>query len=715
MATRSESTDFLPPHQPTQVGGFHAYSHRVSVAPGEIVDVRVSNDGPVNAKVVRLGEGRVQRSATQLAAAHTVADLGEVAAQERSICRGSYVYVPDPVQLPSSFAVELWFRVLAGDAVAGLLDYGPLRLGLDEENRLSCAAHIGAKWQSVSTEGVDIQLWHHVVAQCRDETMELYLDGNRVGEPSIGPALTDRPTAMLLGAHTDAQGRASNFFAGDLCSPSLYDHALDPDIIITRFRDRSQEPAAGCIGHWKFDALEGAPYRDVSPSARHGRGINYPLRLIPGPRRVGESDWIACDPTTDADFGHAVRLMADQIVDCRWSESLSWCVPEDLPTGQYAVRLRNAAGEERDVPFIVRPSRPRSRLMCLSTTNTRIAYNYQPFDNPELDYGAYQDHPAYPMLGHLLGQRRPARGQPYFYTVVNLELPLYAWLSEQGFAYDVYSEWDLEADPSLLDHYDVVAWAGHCEYWTASRFEQLQRFRQRGGHILSLSGNTCFWRVSIDVSEDLIEVRKHGDESIAGHGVTCDVMMDNAHWHQLDHLPGRTMQHSGWPQYQLGLGMTNGWTTPCAIDGPKYPYDVLAADHSLFHQPHAIDTDGPFAIGGAGYETDISCRSSIERFGPPRHPAFEPRDDSNDLSLQFCMEDGPVVLARAHLPDAEIFDFDLHHDRGELWSEMMWWERPGVGYTFAAGSCMAALALQEDENFARFMLNVLHRMGLESS
>ena len=149
----------------------------------------------------------------------------------------------------------------------------------------------------------------------------------------------------------------------------------------------------------------------------------------------------------------------------------------------------------------------------------------------ELDYGAYLNHPSYPMLGHLLGQRRPAGGEPYLYQVVNLELPMCSWLDQHRIPYDLYSEWDLERDPSLLDKYRVVAWAGHCEYWTAARYEGLSRFRDRGGHILSLSGNTCFWRVSIDLENEVMEVRKHGPEQARDSFISVDAMVDNSHWH----------------------------------------------------------------------------------------------------------------------------------------------------------------------------------------
>ena len=709
-----DDREVMPPHEKIRMPGFHAYSQRVSVAPGGALDVRVSNDGPVQIQIVHLGEGQVERTPEALTTARPVADLGVIQAREQSICRGSYVHVGGALAPQPPFALELWCRVLAGGRLAGLWSQHGFYLAVDEEDRLVFALLEEQGWKKVSGPVLSLKCWHHVVGQCDGEGAELFVGGVQAGRISASMAVGQGPMPLRLGALENQAGEAAHLLTGDLCSPSLYDRCLGAQEISERYRQRALEPAPGCVGHWKFDALKGLAYRDISPSARHGRGINYPLRMIPGPRLVGEQPWAEYDPTTDSDFGHAVRLMADQVVDCGWPASLDWQVPQDLPSGHYAVRLENAAGRRRDLPFIVRPARPAAKLMCLSTTCTRIAYNYKAFGDPDLDYGAYLNHPVYPILGQLLGQRRPAQGLPYLYTVVNLELAFYAWLEQQGIKYDVYSEWDLEDDPSLLDHYAVVAWAGHSEYWTAARFEGLQRFRRGGGHLLSLSGNTAFWRVSIDRENGVVEVRKHGQGEAGSYGASVDSMLDNAHWHQLDHLPGTTMHTCGWPQFQLGLGMTNGWTSPCAIDGPRAGYQVLEADHPLFHQPRPISLDFPFAPGAAGYETDVACRSILERFGPTQRRDRPGRDPSLDLSQAACRENGPTVLARARIPDSQVFDYDLNCTKGELWSEMHWWEPPGQGFTFAAGSCMAALVLQEDENFSNFVLNVIERMGIRA-
>lgn len=710
---KSDNVDFLPPHEKTCVAGFHAYSQRVSVAPGQALDIRVSGSGAVDAEVVRLGTGKIPRTRSEPAAARLVAELGQKHVEQQTVCRGSYVYVAQPFALRPPLAVELWCRPLAKGRLAGLMCRDSLRLSVAEDDRLVLEIKGKNGWVRLIGPVLEPKHWYHVVGQCDQRAIQLFLDGRQVAKSDFNGEVAADATPLRLGALTNATGEAVQIFTGDICGPSLYSATLPDREIVHHWHDQLTEPGPNCVGHWKFDALAGPPFRDVSQTGAHGQGVNYPLRMMPGPRMNQEQSWPEYDPTADPSFGHAVRLMADQLVDCRWPETFSWQVPPDQASGQYAVRLRNDKGDVRFVPFIVRPVKPTARLMCLSTTNTRIAYNYRPFDNLDLDYGAYHPHPAYPMRGHLLGQRRPSTGPGYVVTVVNLELPFYHWLDEQGIAYDVYSEWDLEAEPALLDHYSVVAWAGHSEYWTASRFENLQRFRRRGGHILSLSGNTCFWRVSIDDRNGVVEVRKHEDAASVGHGGDVDPMLHNGHWHQIDHMPGTTMHACGWPAFQLGLGMTGCWPSPCEIDGRSAGYEVVAPEHPLFHGPRTIPTTAPLARGAAGYEMDLSLRSIIDHFGPVRRTYIAPKDKSDDLSLDACLKNGPKVLARARLPNVNIFDYNLKRAMGEGWSEMHLWEQPREGIVFAAGSCMAPFGLQDDENFSNFMLNLLGRMNLK--
>ncbi len=684
------NTQFLPPHAPTPIPGFHAYARQLRVRPGETVEVCVSGDGVVEASALHYRHATIDRG-------EVIERLPAFTATRHPIHRGSYVFVERGLETIGDVTVEVWVRPLALHGPGGLVHQRGLSLWLDENGApgFEMAGGVAARGPALT-----LKTWHHLVGVRESGEVRLYVDGACVARQAGPVGTISGGGGLRLGARTNAADETVEILTGDLWAPALYDRALTGEEIATRFTGKEDALAAGCIGAWRFDALEGAPFRDVSPAGRHGVGVNVPLRMIPGPRRTDDSDWSTYDPTTDPDFGHAVRCLPDAIVDCRWPVAFSWRVPDDTRSGQYGIRLMDGTGAVRYVHFVVRPRRPTAPLLCLSTTNTRIAYNFQSFGDPALDYGAYQNHPSYPLLGHLLGVNRPATGEPWETTTVHFELPFYAWLEREGIPYDLYSEWDLEEDPSLLDAYDTVAWAGHSEYWTQTQYLSLRRFIDRGGHIVALSGNTAYWRVSVDTSAGVMEVRKHA--RIVTPGTTCDPMVDRAHWHQLDHRPGSTMREAGLPETGLLQIMTNGATSP-PLDGPRAGYEVLAPEHPLFHTPHAIDTAFPFASDAAGYETDLSVESMRARFGAGKRSRYP--------SIVAPVTTPVQLLARARLTPSLVLDEDNDWFDGEMWSEMTLQEREGGGLVFCAGSVLASHVLETDGNFSRFLHNVLARMG----
>lgn len=699
-----DDLSFLPPHRPTVVHGFHAYCDQVGLVGGESLRIRVSNDGPVTCTILRY-DGPTVADAT------VIDILAPQMATLQPIHRGSYIYVEKGLPLAEPVTVEIWFRTLADSRLSGLVSQPNLSLAVTEGNQPLF------RFGTSEVHGVPLPLkqWHHLVGRVANGRMTLFLNGQPVAdaEAPAGPFSGEGP--LRLGALAGEHGQTSALFTGDLCAAGFYADGFSASRIQARFNNRTTRRATRCTGFWKFDALHGRPYRDVSGFGRHGRPVNYPIRLIPGPGRTQDSDWSTFNPTTDAAFGHAVRLMADAVVDCRWPVTAAWNAPAAPDSGQYGVRVTNARDEVRQIHFIVRPSKPVSKLLCLSTTNTRIAYNFKPFNNPSLDYGAYYPHPNYPlMMGELLGARRPATGDEWETYTVNFELPFYAWLDAQGIPYDLYTEWDLEANPRLLDQYTAVAFAGHSEYWTRTHYEELRRFVRRGGHILSLSGNTAYWRVSLDLKNGVVEVRKHSRVPMPGSptpSTTCDTIANAAHWHQTDHLPGATMREAGWPESSLLGALSNGWTDP-PMPGPRAGYHVLEPGHWAFQGPLPVDATFPFANGAAGYETDISVRTMLERFGGPRRSLYAARDGSPTPGLHSGFDDGLTVLAQAVLPASIVLDYDSNWFEGEMLGEMTLWERPDQGMIFAAGSVLSSDTLLTDKPFTNLVLNILTRMGI---
>lgn len=231
-----------------------------------------------------------------------------------------------------------------------------------------------------------------------------------------------------------------------------------------------------------------------------------------------------------------------------------------------------------------------------------------------------------------------------------------------------------------------------------------------GGHLLSLSGNTAYWRMSLDLCNRVMEVRKHA--RLPTEGITCDPMVHAAHHHQLDGQPGATMREAGFPERGLLGGTSNGWTTP-PLDGPRAGYQVLAPEHWAFGQPRWVDTAFPFADRAAGYETDLSLRSFLECYGPPKLGRYPDRAGRPEPALDQPFDADWTVLARALLPGSNVLDCDNDLFPGEMASEMLLRERPGEGLIFAAGSVLSSHVLGRDAQCTRMLFNIMERMGLE--
>jgi hypothetical protein len=105
-----------------------------------------------------------------------------------------------------------------------------------------CAIRFLDRWPAGMTGGVDVfsrrtvvpSLWHHVVGQKSGNTLELYVDGERVG---TSPAAEDGTTAcyLLIGRlkqfSVPAQMSEVRPFEGRLDELAVYDHPLTPEEI----------------------------------------------------------------------------------------------------------------------------------------------------------------------------------------------------------------------------------------------------------------------------------------------------------------------------------------------------------------------------------------------------------------------------------------------------------------------------------------------------
>ena len=90
------------------------------------------------------------------------------------------------------------------------------------------------------------------------------------------------------------------------------------------------------------------------------------------------------------------------------------------------------------------------------------------------------------------------------------EWRLLAWLEREGFAYDVYSDAQLDDGTLDLDAYRVVMISAHPEYWTKRAFERtLAWVEERGGHFMYLGGNGLNAEVELLDGATRMHVKSH--------------------------------------------------------------------------------------------------------------------------------------------------------------------------------------------------------------
>ncbi len=322
------------------------------------------------------------------------------------------------------------------------------------------------------------------------------------------------------------------------------------------------DETAPVLAAWDF-ATEAGTVRvvDTGPQGRHGRTMNRPARLMTGPFWPGDTDGSGATPETH----DAIHFHSDDVADVGWPESLRLVIPEDLPSGVYAIRLRAGEGDAVDedhLPFFVCPpaGRAGAPLAVLMPTMSYLAYANESLDvadavalSPRQDMGinpaayrfvaenglksTYDSHRD--GSGICLGaRRRPiidfrprARCRtfdaPHQFAA---DLHLIDWLIEKGFAFDVLTDDLLHHEGvSVLQPYRAVVTGSHPEYWTTAMLDARDAWLAAGGRLAYLGGNGFYWVTAVAPDDpDVIEIRRYegtrtwmgepGEETLASTG-----------------------------------------------------------------------------------------------------------------------------------------------------------------------------------------------------
>ena len=526
---------------------------------------------------------------------------------------------------------------------------------------------------------------------------------------------------LIAGWHirtADDAHSVTGLYNGKIDSPRVFDSALNADDIVA-FLTNSQHQRA--LAAWDFSLdISGTRVTDISPNGHHGEAVNLPTRAMKGWNHdASEMNWVH----KPSHYG-AIHFHDDDVYDCGWETDVTWRVPDELASGTYAAHLTQD-DQWFYVPFYVRPKRgtATAKLCLLIATASYYAYvnNRIPLDwgnlgehssntftslnSTDLHLQVHAEHGLSMYDNHSDGSGvcYASRLRPFMRMGPREELWQYNadthitdWLEEQGIAFDVVTDDDLdEQGAALLNHYECVMTTTHPEYYSKPMVQGVLDYQRQGGRFVYLGGNGFYWRVAYHPSlPGVIEMRRAED------GMRSWIAE-----------PGE--YHMSFTGELSGLWRRNG-IPPEAVCGTGF-----SAQGFNFGRPYRR-TQASFDPRAAWMFDGIGADEPIGDFGLVFGAAAGSEIDSTD----FDIGTPPHALVVANAQD---FGADFHWVNEEflhthsavngencphVLCEMVFYETPAGGAVFSVSSIAFAGSLYHnnyDNNVSRLLGNVLTR------
>lgn len=708
------------------------YSDALSVAPSGLISFMISTDGnrDVDAQLVRV----LCADANPHGPGYREADLdasinGRYSCATQHTALGSHGVIEDLLDLDVkgvTLGARIWPTLRKGrQALIFLGEPGSINnavLWLDEEHRLnfSCGRITvtserqlrSRAWYAVSGgyDPVRGLVWVEAVAlkpavdEHGSDRAELRCDYDFSTQKAVCVVAA---RAVTGSGHL---GEVSEHYNGKIEAPSI--HSIDAG------------GDASLLAEWDFSQnISSDIMVDVGPSSRHGRLINMPTRAMKGSSWTGEFlKW-----QERPDQYAAIHFHDDDIYDCCWEPSIRWRVPEDFPSGLYALRLR--AGDYEDhIPFVVRPAlnKPNADVVFVISTFTYLAYcnfaspgfderarqkvnewgayPWLPHDHPEFGLSTYDSHSDGSGVCYSSRLRPNLFMRPRFIAATDprgsglrhyaADTYITAWLEHEGVDFDVVTDEDLHRDgPSVLEPYRVVLTGTHPEYHTRQSLDAYQGYVDGGGRLMYLGGNGFYWKIAVnDALPGVIELRR------AEGGIRLWAAEAGEYYNSLDGSYGGLWRRNGRPPNLLA-GV--GFSAQGNYEGSFYRRQAGSFDTRASFAFQGISAEeligdfGFFGGGAAGFELD---RADVT-LGTPDHALILATSGMHGEMYRHVNEE--LLRQVSHRPSAEV-----------LRSDIVFFETAQGGAVFSVGSITYCGSLPYNgyrNNVARMTSNVLRR------
>jgi FG-GAP-like repeat len=359
---------------------------------------------------------------------------------------------------------------------------------------------------------------------------------------------------------------------------------------------------------------------------------------------------------------------------CGWSETFDLTVRPEWPSGIYSASCEDATGGRSDITFVVKPAADRSSgVAVLANVNTWLAYN---------GWGGRSKYSGLARASFLRPMPPSAPdGDPH---LTRGELWILGWLESQHRAPDVFTDIDFHVDGCDPAQHPLLIVGTHPEYWTPQMYDQLAAYLDGGGSLAYLAGNGVFETAEYDNDRTEMVFR------LGVEGGAREVAM---------------FRTRGRPERSL-LGVA---TERCEVPGS--PFVVRRADHPLFA---GTDLSNGDTFGDVGLNTQHSGgtgngKASGWEVDTSRGPGATALPTSCQLDPAAL---SPAGVPASDLPDGLVLLAQGVPDPAGPGADMTYYDHPGGGFVFSAGSLTFGGSLVVDPVLSRLMHNVLDRAGV---
>ncbi|WP_138934949.1 N,N-dimethylformamidase beta subunit family domain-containing protein [Roseovarius arcticus] len=544
--------------------------------------------------------------------------------------------------------------------------------------------------------------------------------------------MCDTTAPLLLAARrisTDGEKlRTDCHFNGKVEKPRLARKALTR-LSIETLRQAAIPPDLNdeVIGFWDFSReIDSEIVRDLSRNGHHGKTVNLPARAMTGSNWTGEEVKWAVAP----DQYGAIHFHDDDIYDADWGVDIDAQLPDDLPSGAYAIRVTAGNKVER-LPFFVRP-RPTDKpapLLYVASTATYWAYanlNPVPFpiaellssrliilheanrlidEHPEWGPSLYDIHSdgsgvCYssrfrPILNFRPGYISSFGANGSNLREYNADTHILDWLEATGQDYDVVTDEDLHREGyPLLARYKAIMTGTHPEYFSAEMWDGVKSYTDGGGRMMVMGGNGFYWRIAFHPRlSGVIEVRRSGP------AIRTWETQPGEEYHAFDGKLGGLWRAQGRPPQSIGgvgfisegFDLSTGYRRTDAGRGRRtaFVFDGVEGDW--------IGGFGLQGGGAAGVEIDHADTA----LGTPTHTVILASSEGHTEAYRLVNEEMSITVPTVTAP-AE----------ARIAADMVFFETRGGGAVFNTGSIAWAGSLSHDDytnNVSQITGNVLRR------